>query len=81
MFVDHEVVKKIDGEERYDKFAIASSLFDVSFKGATCSLIDSQILKDCGSCNLKFICNKIDEVIEDYTVKTTIVTDSFNFES
>ena len=81
MFVDHEVVKKFDEEERYDKFAIASSLFDVSFKGAACSVIESQVLKDCESCNLKFICNKIDEVLEDYTVKTTIVTDSFNFES
>jgi hypothetical protein len=34
MFVDNAVVKKFEGEERYDRFSIASTLFDVSFKGA-----------------------------------------------
>jgi len=41
MFVDNAVVKKIEGEERYDRFAIASTMFDMSFKGATCSVIES----------------------------------------
>lgn len=81
MFVDHVVVKKYDGEDMYDKFAIASSLFDVSFKGAACSVIESQVLKNCESCNLKFICKKLDEVVQDYRDKTTVVTDSFNFEN
>lgn len=80
MFVDHEVVKKFDGEERYDKFAIASSLFDVSFKGAACSVIESKVLKNCESCNLKLLCRKIDNVVQNYKSRTTVVTDSFNFE-
>ena len=79
MFVDTLVVKKFEGEERYDKFAIASTILDVSFKGASCSVIESQVLKNCDVCNLKYLCNKIDEVVQDYTEKTTIVTNSFNF--
>jgi hypothetical protein len=34
MFVDNEVTKKFEGEEMYDKFAIASTMFDVSCKAA-----------------------------------------------
>jgi hydrogenase maturation factor len=79
MFVDNAVVKKFEGEERYDRFAIAGTLFDVSFKGAACSVIESKILKNCEGCNLKYLCQKIDEVVEDYKEKTTVVTDSFSF--
>ncbi|MBL4935002.1 hypothetical protein JK636_04430 [Clostridium sp. YIM B02515] len=79
MFVDNAVVKKFEGGEVYDKFAIAATLFDVSFKGASCSVIESQVLKNCEGCNLKFLCRKIDEVVNDYTEKTAVVTQSFNF--
>ena len=79
MFVDNQVVKKFEGEERYDKFSIASTLFDVSFKGASCSVIESQVLKSCDGCNLKYLCRKIDEAVEEYVDKTTVVTDSFSF--
>jgi hypothetical protein len=79
MFVDNEVVKKFEGEEKYDRFSIASTMFDVSFKGATCSVIESQVLKNCEGCNLKYLCNKIDEVVKDYKEKTTVVTNSFSF--
>jgi hydrogenase maturation factor len=80
MFVDNKVVKKFGEEERYDKFAIASTMFDVSFQGASCSVIESQVLKSCESCNLKFMCNKIDEAVKEYTEKTTVVAASFKFE-
>jgi len=79
MFVDNQVVKKFEGEERYDKFAIATTMFDVSFKGASCSVIESLVLKGCDNCNLKYLCRKIDEVVQDYTERTTVVTDRFSF--
>lgn len=79
MFVDNQVVKRFEGEDRYDRFAIASTMFDVSFKGSSCSVIESQVLKNCDGCNMKFLCKKIDEVIEEYTDKTTVVTNSFSF--
>jgi hypothetical protein len=40
MFIDNAVTKSFEGEERYDKFAIASTLCDMSFKGADCSLLE-----------------------------------------
>ena len=79
MFIDNAVVKKFEGEDRYDRFAIASTMFDVSFKGAACSVIQSQVLKSCDGCNLKYLCRKIDEVVKDYTEKTMVVTNSFSF--
>jgi hypothetical protein len=79
MLLDHAVVKNLEGEQFYDKYAIAATVFGVSFKGATCSLIESQVLKSCESCNLRYICTGIDELVEDYTNKTTVVTNSFNF--
>jgi hypothetical protein len=79
MLLDHEVVKNLEGDQVYDKFAIASTVFGVSFKGATCSLIESKVLKSCESCNLRYICSGIDELVEAYTNKTTVVTNSFNF--
>jgi hydrogenase maturation factor len=81
MFIDNAVVKKFEGEDRYDRFAIAGTLFDVSFKGASCSVIESQVLKSCEACNLKYMCRRIDEIVEEYTKKTTVVTNSFNFNS
>lgn len=79
MFVDNNVVKNFGEEQRYDKFAIASTMFDVSFQGASCSVIESQVLKSCEGCNLRFMCGKIDEVIREYTEKTTVVAASFRF--
>jgi hypothetical protein len=81
MFVDNSVVKKFEDEEKYDKFSIASTLFDVSFKGASCSLLEAMVLNNCSSCNLRYMCRKVDEIVEDYTKKTTVVTKNFSFDS
>ena len=80
MFIDNVVRKKFEGSEKYDKFAIASTMFAVSFEGASCSLIESKVLNNCQSCNLKFLCKRLEEVVEDYTDETTVITDSFSFE-
>lgn len=80
MFVDNTVTKSFEGEERYDKFAIASTMLDVSFRGASCSVIESKVLKSCEGCNLKYMCRRIDEIMEDYREKTTVVASSFNFQ-
>ena len=79
MFIDNAVVKKFEGENRYDRFAIASTMFDVSFKGASCSVIESNVFKNCEGCNLRYFCNKIDEIVQEYIEKTTVVTNSFSF--
>lgn len=79
MFVDNEIVKKIDGEERYDKRSIASILYDISFKGAECSALELQTLDGCGNCSFKVLCEGIDEVVKEFREKTTIVKESFTF--
>ena len=79
MFVDNAVVKELEGGEAYDKFPIAATLLDVSFKGASCSVLEAQIVKSCEVCNMKYLCGKIDEVVKDYSEKTTVVTESFSF--
>jgi hypothetical protein len=79
MFVDNQVVKIFEGDRKYDKFAIASTLFAVSFKGSVCSVRESQVLKSCDSCNLKYLCRNIDGLIEDYINETTVVSSEYNF--
>lgn len=79
MFVDNAVVKEIEGEKRYDKFAIASILYDVSFKGASCSALEAHNISDCEGCELICLCSKIDKIVEEYTEMTTVVRDNFSF--
>ncbi|MGO5076047.1 hypothetical protein ACTQ4K_19370 [Clostridium sporogenes] len=55
------------------------SLFDISFKGSTCSLLEGQILNNCKSCNLEPICKKVDRIIEEYREDTSVVKEEFNF--
>ncbi len=79
MFIDNAVVKKLEGGEVYDKFAITATLLDVSFKGASCSILEAQIVKSCEECNMRYLCGKVDEIVKDYREKTTVVTDRFSF--
>ncbi|WP_459482466.1 hypothetical protein [Clostridium saccharoperbutylacetonicum] len=74
---------KINSEENqvYDKkemaLAIRNSTVD---DGLSCSLIEDGILDKCQGCSLKYICDGIDKVVDDYVEKTTKVINSFNFE-
>ena len=43
-----------------------------------CSLMDQNVIKDCESCSLKFICDGIDGLVDDYIKKTTKVVSSFS---
>ena len=79
MYVDTEVVKNLDGEPTYDKFAVASTLFDMSFKGSECHLLKAEILGDCKACNLEPICNNIDGLVEKYVDATTTTISNFTF--
>lgn len=74
---------KISSEERnvFDKkqiaLAIRNSTFDDELR---CSLLDDGILNKCEGCSLKYICDGIDEVADDYAKKTTEVINSFSFD-
>ncbi|WP_087703276.1 hypothetical protein [Clostridium diolis] len=45
-----------------------------------CSLLEDEILDKCQGCSLKCICDRIDQVIEDYVEKTTEIVNDFSFE-
>jgi hypothetical protein len=74
---------KIGSEEGevFDKkqiaLAIRNSTFDDALK---CSLLEDGILDKCLGCSLKYICNGIDQVVDNYVEKTTEVVNNFNFE-
>lgn len=74
---------KINSEEgeSFDKkqiaLAIRNSTFDDELR---CSLLDEGILNKCQGCSLKYICDGIDQVVDNYMEKTTEVVNNFNFE-
>ncbi|AQR96111.1 hypothetical protein [Clostridium saccharoperbutylacetonicum] len=74
---------KINSEEAevYDKKEIALAIRNSTVDDElSCSLIEDEILNKCEGCSLKYICDGIDKVVDDYVEKTTKVINSFNFE-
>ncbi|GFP76404.1 hypothetical protein [Clostridium fungisolvens] len=64
----------------YDKFTIALAIRNSTYEDEmSCSLLEEEVIKDCSGCSLNYICNKIDEVAEDYEEKTTKVINTFSF--
>ena len=76
-----EIIMKSQERKVFDKkqmaLAIRKSTFDDELR---CSLLDDGILNKCEGCSLKYICDGIDQVVDDYVKKTTEVINSFNFE-
>ena len=69
-----------DSGEKFDKMQLALAIKNSTFNDEmSCSLIENKILKNCSTCQLKIICDEIDEVAEKYIEKTTTVVKSFNF--
>lgn len=79
--VKNEIKIKSEEGEVFDKkqiaLAIRNSTFDDDLK---CSLLENGILDKCEGCSLKYICDGIDQVVENYVDKTTEVVNNFNFE-
>ena len=80
MIKDEIKIKSEEGEV-FDKkqiaIAIRNSTFDDDLK---CSLLVDGILNKCEGCSLRYICDGIDQVVENYVDKTTEVVNNFNFE-
>lgn len=74
---------KIGSEEgeAFDKkqiaLAIRNSTFDDELK---CSLLEDGILDKCQGCSLRYICDGIDQVVDNYVEKTTEIVNNFSFE-
>ena len=71
-------IKITEEGEVFDKKEIALAIRNSTYNDELkCSLIDQNIIKDCDSCSLKFICDGIDAVADDYIKNTTKVVSSF----
>ena len=74
---------KIGSEEGevFDKKQIALAIRNSTFEDdLKCSLLEDGILDKCQGCSLKYICDGIDQVVDNYVEKTTEVVNNFNFE-
>ena len=71
-------IKITEEGEVYDRKEIALAIRNSTYNDELkCSLIDQNIIKDCKSCSLKYLCDGIDALSEDYIKKTTEVISSF----
>lgn len=73
---------KINSEEGevFDKKQIALAIKNSTFNDELkCSLIENGILNKCQGCNLKYICDGIEQVVDNYVDKTTEIVDNFTF--
>ncbi len=74
---------KLNSEEGevFDKKQIALAIRNSTFQDELkCSLLEDGILDKCQGCSLKYICDEIDQVVDDYVEKTTEVVNNFSFE-
>ena len=72
-------IKITEEGESYDRKEIALAIRNSTYNDELkCSLVDQNIIKNCESCSLKFICDGIDAFSGDYIKKTTKVVSSFS---
>ena len=71
-------IKITEEGESYDRKEIALAIRNSTYNDELkCSLVEQNIIKDCDSCSLKFICDGIDALSDNYIKKTTEVISSF----
>ena len=71
-------IKITEEGEVYDRKEIALAIRNLTYDDELkCSLMEQNIIKNCESCSLKFICEGIDALLDDYIKKTTNVVSSF----
>jgi len=78
---ENEIRMTTEYDEYFDKKDIAIMIRDSTLDCELgCSLIEDEIVNDCCGCSLKFICDKIDKVAEEYIEETTKVVSNFSCE-
>jgi len=76
--VKDEIKMVAEENERFDKKQIALAIRNSTLDDELgCSLLEEGIIKNCEGCNLKCICDLIDEVAESYVEETTNVVCTF----
>ena len=63
-------IKITEEGEVYDRLSIALAIRNSTYNDELkCSLMDQNIIKNCETCSLKFICDGIDGLADDYIKK------------
>ena len=71
-------IKITEEGEVYDILAIALAIINLTYDDELkCSLMEQNIIKNFETCSLKFICDGIDGLADDYIQKTTKVISNF----
>ena len=71
-------IKITEEGEVYGRLEIALAIRNSTYNDElNCSLMEQNIIKNCESCSLKFICEGIDALLDDYIKKITNVVSSF----
>ena len=71
-------IKITEEGEVYGRLEIALAIRNSTYNDEiNCSLMDKNIIKNCETCSLKFICDGIYVLADDYIKKTTKVVSSF----
>ena len=71
-------IKITEEGQVYDRKEIALAIRNSTYNDELkCSLMDQNIIKDCKSCSLKYLCDGIDALSDNYIKKTTEVISSF----
>ncbi|GKU24060.1 hypothetical protein [Clostridium folliculivorans] len=79
--VNNSLLINSEEGQSLDKLQIALAIKNSTYgQELSCSLLENEVIKDCEGCSLKYICQKLNELVEDYTAKTTKVISSFSFE-
>ena len=72
------IIKITEEGEVYGRLEIALAIRNSTYNDElNCSLMEQNIIKNCESCSLKFICEGIDALLDDYIKKITNVVSSF----
>ena len=72
-------IKITEEGEVYDRLSIALVIRNSTYNDELkCSLVEQNIIKNCDTCSLKFICDGIDALSDEYIKKTTKVVSSFS---
>lgn len=80
MIKDRITVSSKEEGQSFDKLQIALAIKNSTYDDElSCSLLENGVIKECSSCNLKEICEGIEEVSKDYYDRTTKVVGTFNF--
>ena len=71
-------IKITEEGEVYDRLSIALAIRNSTYNDELkCSLVEQNIIKNCDTCSLKFICDGIDALTDEYIKKTTTVVSNF----